>query len=247
MPNINDTYFDGHYKKIWKAIIPDELTPKEVDFIISYFNLQPGHSVLDLMCGYGRHALALASKGIHVTAIDNLPDYINELKKNVEAENLPVKAVLSDVIQYEPEENFDMVICMGNSLQFFDKNDLQKLLRKISEHLKIGGYLFINTWSILEIAVKSFKENSSTIINDLSFSASSKYLYSPSRIETEHLITAPDGTTEVKKAIDYLWSLNEIENMLNEGGIKMTEVYSVPGRKKFTIGDVRAYIIAEKI
>ena len=56
MSNINNTYFDGYYKEIWKAIIPDELTVKEVDFILPYFNLQPGSKVLDLMCGYGRHA-----------------------------------------------------------------------------------------------------------------------------------------------------------------------------------------------
>ena len=50
MPNINDTYFDGYYKEIWRSLIPDELTVKEVDFMWLYFNLQPGNKVLDLMC-----------------------------------------------------------------------------------------------------------------------------------------------------------------------------------------------------
>lgn len=245
--NINDTYFEGRYKEIWKNLIPNELTPKEVDFIIQYFNLQPGNSVLDLMCGYGRHALVLASKGINVTAVDNLPDYINELKRNAEAGNLTVKPVLGDVIQYQPGESFDLIICMGNSLQFFNKHDLMRLLKKISAHLKTGGHFFVNTWSIMEIAVKHFKESSSSTIGDFKSIAESKYFFSPSRIETEQQIIAPDGTIEVKKGIDYVWSLNEIENMLDECGIKMKEVYSVPGRKKFTLGEPRAYIIAEKI
>ena len=64
MSNINDTFFDGHYKEIWKTLIPDELTVKEVDFMVPHFGLQPGSKVLDLMCGYGRHAIALAKKGI---------------------------------------------------------------------------------------------------------------------------------------------------------------------------------------
>ena len=63
MNNINDSYFDGYYKDIWRSIIPAELTRKEVDFIVSYFKLQPGNKVLDIMCGYGRHAIALAKKG----------------------------------------------------------------------------------------------------------------------------------------------------------------------------------------
>ncbi len=62
MSNINDTYFDGHYKEIWRTIIPDELTVKETDFILNYFTLEPGSAVLDLMCGYGRHAFALQKK-----------------------------------------------------------------------------------------------------------------------------------------------------------------------------------------
>ena len=32
--------------------------------MLQYFNLQPESKVLDLMCGYGRHAIALAKKGI---------------------------------------------------------------------------------------------------------------------------------------------------------------------------------------
>jgi SAM-dependent methyltransferase len=91
MSNINDTFFDGYYKDIWKAIIPEELTNRETDFLISYFKLQTGNSVLDLMCGYGRHALALGRKGIAVTAVDNLPAYISEIELFAQKEKLPVK------------------------------------------------------------------------------------------------------------------------------------------------------------
>jgi 2-polyprenyl-3-methyl-5-hydroxy-6-metoxy-1,4-benzoquinol methylase len=246
MNNINDTYFDGHYKQIWKSIIPDELTVKETDFMTQYFKLKPESRVLDLMCGYGRHSLALAEKGIEVTAVDNLPDYINEVRNNAEAENLSVHPVLEDVILYEPEGNFDLTICMGNSLQFFDKADVMQLLKKVSNHLNPNGYFLINTWSIMEIVVKSFREKAWSMAGDLKFLVDSKFLFSPNRIETEHQIIAPDGTTEVKQSIDYIWSLNEIETMLADCGMKMTEVFSIPGRKKFTLGEPRAYIVAQK-
>jgi hypothetical protein len=39
MENINDSYFDGYYKEIWRVMIPDELTTKEVDFMLPYFSL----------------------------------------------------------------------------------------------------------------------------------------------------------------------------------------------------------------
>lgn len=246
MSNINDSYFGGFYKEIWKTIIPDELTVKEVDFMIPYFKLQPGSHVLDLMCGYGRHALALGKKGINVTAIDNLADYINEIKTSIEKEKLPVKAIQSGVLEFSTDEKFDLVTCMGNSINFFDSSDTIKLLKNINAFLQPGGNLLINSWSIAEIALKNFKEKSWSQIGDFKFLTESRFLYQPTRMETESTIIDKNGKMEVKTGIDYIYSLNEMEAMLNKAGLTLTEVYSIPGRKKFAVGEPRAYLIAEK-
>ena len=58
-----------------------------------------------------------------VTAVDNLDEYINEIKKTATSENLPVTAIKSDVIKYKADETFDLALCMGNSLCFFDRSD----------------------------------------------------------------------------------------------------------------------------
>jgi cyclopropane fatty-acyl-phospholipid synthase-like methyltransferase len=188
MANINDTYFDGAYKEVWRTIIPDELTVKEVDFMLPYFNLVAGSKVLDLMCGYGRHAIALAKKGMAVVAVDNLGDYINEINETAEKESLPLKALKADVLQYKGENDFDLALCMGNSFQFFNAEDAAQLLINTAERLKKGGQLLINSWSIAEIALKSFKEKSWSSIGELKFLSDSKYFFHPSRIETESTI-----------------------------------------------------------
>ena len=247
MNNVNDTYFDGYYKDMWKAIIPAQLTEKEVDFMIPYFHLRPGSHVLDLMCGYGRHAIALARKGIKVTAVDNLPEYVNEIKEIAGKENLSINAVQAGVLDFTSKENFDLVICMGNSINFFDAADTQKIFRNISTFLKSGGHLLINTWSIAEIAIKNFKETATSQVDGKNFTVESKFLFHPARIEAEHTITTADGEKEVKKGIDYIFSINELEWMLKEAGLLLKEVYSIPGRKEFTIGEPRAYLVAEKL
>lgn len=247
MENVNNSYFDGYYKNIWRNIVPPELTVKEADFITSFFKLQPESKVLDIMCGYGRHAIALAKKGISVTAVDNLDEYINEIQQTTINDKLPVIAVKADIINYEADGIFDLALCMGNSLCFFDKKDTIKLLKMITAHLKPGGHFFINTWMLAEIAFNKFKEKTWADIDNLKYTTESKYLLHPSRIETDHLILASDGKTETKKAVDYIYSIAETEQLLNEAGFVMKEVYSIPGRKRFTLGDPRAYIIAEKV
>lgn len=246
MSNINDTFFDGYYKDIWRTLIPDELTSKELDFIQQYFNLKPGNKVLDIMCGYGRHAIGLARKGIAVTAVDNLSDYIQEIKQVVEKENLPVNSIRSDVIEFETSEIFDLVICMGNNLNFFNAKDSLQIMKKVSGLLKSGGRFLINSWSLAEIVIKNFKEKGWSMVGDLKFLTDSKFYFHPTRIETQSTIIAPDGKTETKTAIDYIFSINEMETMLNEAGFVIKEMFSIPGKKKFTLGEPRIYIVAEK-
>jgi cyclopropane fatty-acyl-phospholipid synthase-like methyltransferase len=246
MSNINDTYFDGHYKEIWKTIIPAELTGKEIDFMLPYFQLKEGSKVLDLMCGYGRHSIALAQKGILVTAVDNLGDYTEEIKATVEKEKLPVQVITSDVLKYHSEETYDLAICMGNSLNFFNAADTTKLLKNVAAQLKPGGSLLINSWSIAEIAFKNFTAKSWSTIGEYKFLTDTTVLFHPTRMETESIIMSADGSTETKLAIDYIFSINEMEAMLNVSGFTLKEVYSIPGRKKFSVGEPRAYLVAEK-
>ena len=100
---------------------------------------------------------------------------------------------------------------------------------------------------IAEIAIKQFKEKSWEYIGDLKCLYDNKYLFSPSRIETESMFIASSGKTEIKKAIDYIYSLNETENMLKQSGFAIRDIWSIPGKKKFTLGEPRIYIVAEKI
>lgn len=244
--NINSSFFDGYYKNIWRNIFPEKTTIAEADWIVNEGQLNDTSLVLDLMCGYGRHSIELARRGMHVTAVDNLPDYINEIKEKVTADNLSVDAICADVMQVQLIQKFDAVICMGNSLQFFNQHDLLQLLSNISDHLKPGGKFFINTWSIAEIAFKNFKENSWSKIGDLLMLNSCKILFHPTRMEANTIMIDKEGNREEKDGIDYIYSINELEAILNEAGLQLKYMYSIPGKKLFTVGEPRAYIVAEK-
>lgn len=245
--NVNNFFFDGYYKEIWRHVFPEKTTLAEIDFIMNDFKLNPGNSVLDVMCGYGRHTLELARRGIKVTAIDNLPDYINEIKEKATNENLPVECICTDVLEMQIDKQYDAVLCMGNSLQFFNEKDISRLLSNISEHLKPAGKLLINTWSIAEIAMKNFKDKSWSRFDELLFLTESKLLFHPTRIEISSIIIADSGDREEKTGVDFIYSISELETLLNKTGFELKEIYSIPGKKQFTVGEPRAYIVAEKL
>jgi SAM-dependent methyltransferase len=246
MANINDSFFDGFYKDIWKAIIPHELTVKEVDFMVQHFSLGPGSKVLDLMCGYGRHAIALAERGIHVTAIDNLESYTKELEKIGKERSLPMKVICDDICNYQSYELYDLVICMGNSLNFFEEDNILSIFKQVSVNLKPEGFFLINSWSISEIAIPNFKEKTWGYINELKVLTDSKFLFHPTRIESETFMINNEGQIEKRNSIDYIYSIPEIKRFMSHVAIEMTACFSIPPKKNFSLGDQRIYILGKR-
>jgi 2-polyprenyl-3-methyl-5-hydroxy-6-metoxy-1,4-benzoquinol methylase len=245
--NINSSFFDGYYKDIWREIFPEKTTLAEVDWIISEGNLQKADHVLDIMCGHGRHTLEMAKRGLKVTAVDNLPDYIDEIKKTTKTNHLDIDAYCTDVLEIQIDQKYDAILCMGNSIQFFNEEELLRLLSVLSEHLNPGRKFFINTWSLAEIAIKNFKENAWSRVGEMMLLSECKFLFHPTRMEMNTTMISKDGKREEKKGVDYIYSINEMESLLNKTGFRLKEIYSIPGKKLFTVGEPRAYIVAEKI
>ncbi|MDP9229391.1 MAG: class I SAM-dependent methyltransferase [Bacteroidota bacterium] len=244
--NVNNSFFKSIYKEIWKNIIPEKLTIAEVAFIQEAANLQQGNHVLDIMCGYGRHAIELARKGYQVTAIDSLREYIDEIKDISLSENLKIETIQDDVLNIKLEKKYDLAICMGNSLCFFDYDDTIELLQNLSFQLKKNGIFIFNSWAIAEIAIPLFKEKTWGYSGEVKMLSDNKYLFNPTRIETKSIFIAPDNSIETRNAIDYIYSYAEMESMLNKTNFVIKEAYSIPGKKKYAFGDQRLYVVAEK-
>jgi cyclopropane fatty-acyl-phospholipid synthase-like methyltransferase len=246
MANINDSYFDGYYKDIWREVNPPELTRIEVEFMIKNFGLQKDSTVLDMMCGYGRHALALAREGVAVTAVDNLKEYTDEILATATAENLPVTTIRESIFNFRPQQQYDLAICMGNSLNFFPEEELLVILKTVTDSLKQGGSLLIHSYSLAETVIKQFTPRTWTDIGELRILSKSRYLFFPTRLDTETMIITRKGEIEMKQAIDYIFSVSEMTKILASAGLELQDIYTVPGRKKFAVGDPYAYMVATK-
>jgi len=242
-PNINDKFFDSTYKHAWKKTIPPALTLAEVDFIIDVAGLSPGAHVLDLMCGYGRHALELGKRGIKVTAVDNLQDYVSEVNAKAAEENLPVKAICSNALDFEFNDMYDAVICMGNSFAFFNQDDSVSLLKKIEAHLQNRGFFIVNSWMVAEIILKHFQGQTWHYAGDYKCVLEYRYLINPSRIESKQTIISPDGTIEMLNGIDYVFTFDQLESMFAQAGLTTIKIYSTPRKKEFVLGDLSSYIV----
>lgn len=240
----NRIFFDGIYQEVWRSMIPAALTEAEAEFIIQHGTLTKGSRVLDLMCGYGRHALALAGRGCRVHAIDSSDAYIQELKTG--AQDLPIEAQVADVSNLVLKPGYDAAICMGNSFSFLSRESLVRLFASVQQVLAPGGVFIINTWMIAEIVFRHFKEREWHQVGPFKYLVESSYHTAPSRICAEHTIISADGKMECLQATDFIFSLAEVEAMLTQCGFGNMQVFATPRNKPFQLGDNKAYILARK-
>jgi cyclopropane fatty-acyl-phospholipid synthase-like methyltransferase len=244
--NINDAFFRGRYKEVWRQIIPAGLTEAETDFIVELAALKPGAKLLDIMSGYGRHSLELAKRGYDVTSLDIEADYISEINTKAKEARLSIHTIEGSVLKNLPDGKFDAVICMGNSFAFFPEEDVKTLLARLASILNPGGALIINTWMIAEIAIRHFRDKEWHEMNGYHYLISNQYHADPSRIESTHIILDNEGNKEEIRGIDYIFTLRELRTMLEAEGFSAPVVYSTPRKRPFQLGDGKAYIVAKR-
>jgi len=142
--------FDNFYGEDYLKIYGEDLerrTQAEVEFIDSTLNLKPGAKVLDLFCGYGRHAILLGKLNYQVVGVET-SQYLLEvgLKKIEEAklkDNISFLKLNPADINFFNE--FDAVINMYTSFGFYESDEQNfNLIEKSYNMLKPGGKFLLD-------------------------------------------------------------------------------------------------------
>src|SRR4030081_2045285 len=87
-------------------------TEQEVAFLVDALGLEAGERVLDVGCGPGGHALALARRGIEVVGVDLSEDFVALARQAGAKEELPARFEILDVRDLAYDGQFDAAVCL---------------------------------------------------------------------------------------------------------------------------------------
>lgn len=138
------------YKYGWTLDIKNqswvEDTENQVAFIIKTLQLTGQERILDLACGFGRHALSFARKGYSVVGVDITAEYIDDAKKTAQAESLNIDFINADIRDIRFRSEFDVVLNLADGAIGYLENDVENLqiFDVISNALKSGGKHFMD-------------------------------------------------------------------------------------------------------
>ena len=140
----------GDYLKIRDTKEEWNSAKAEVDFIIKTSEKERG-AVLDVQCGFGRHADAFSKKGFDVVGIDISEKFLNLAKEKTSKE---IKYIKKDVLHPFDLEKFDLIVNLFTSFGYFSDAQNKKMLENIYESLKDDGVF------VLEVPNLMFFKNS---------------------------------------------------------------------------------------
>lgn len=139
---------DGFWARIYPVLFtPESFTRAEVeaDALLALTGVTSGRA-LDLCCGPGRHAVALASRGLAVTGVD-LSDYLlGRAKRRADEAGVGVEWVAQDMRSFVRPGAYDLVLNLFTSFGYFaTEADDMRALKNMVESLADGGTIVIDT------------------------------------------------------------------------------------------------------
>jgi SAM-dependent methyltransferase len=113
-------------------------------FVANCAPLPDFRKVLDVCCGMGRHARALAGLGYSVIGVDRDPDVISQARKLGGGPEY----LVADIRDYAPEPGaFDVAIVMSQSFGYFDADINRDVLSRLATGVREGGCVILDLWN----------------------------------------------------------------------------------------------------
>jgi cyclopropane fatty-acyl-phospholipid synthase-like methyltransferase len=243
--NWYEDFFQGINCELWEKAVSADWTNQEVNFLIDELKIRQGQHVLDIPCGFGRHAIELSKRGFNVTGVDISQTFINKLNEKIKAEKLSVTAIQGDILTLQLKQKYAGAICMGNSFGYFNIEKMKLFVEKVSSCLEPGSKFIINSGMLAESILPNFSKSKSFVIGDITMDITNAYNVDESFMISDILYTK-DSKKETHSFKHYVFTLGEIQRLLKMYGLDIIHTYNSPGKAEFKLGDQQIYIVAEK-
>ena len=216
---------EGHVAA--KKMSLDERTAREVHGVVRLLSLKTEQSILDVPCGYGRHAIALAGGGYGVVGVDLNEQHLRMARSNAAADGVEVEFVKNDMLTLNMPRKFDAVINMFYSFGFFDTDEENMtVLRNFRRALKPGGQFLMHTdVNVPRVVNGQYKTSESRSLR----SGGTLYIREQYNRMTRRIDGAwafeRNGTTEEKLYSVRVYEVEEFIAMCSEAGFKSSRAY----------------------
>jgi SAM-dependent methyltransferase len=128
-------------------IVFDGDVENEIDFVVALYRRHTGaalRSALELACGPGYHARALASRGVRAVGLDLSREMIALAREKAAADGLDVDWLVGDMREFGLGAPVDMAICTLDGIDcLLTDDEIVRHFRAVAANLAPGGLYMI--------------------------------------------------------------------------------------------------------
>jgi len=242
--HLNDNIYGGSYDKAHQE--------KIIEFITKKAPNKKFHKLLDVGCGPGLYTGEFYKHGYDVTGIDLSQNSIEYAKNNAVEENLDIDYSCNDILEFQTDKKFNIILMIYDILCNFNYEERQALLNKILNILDTDG-LFI-----FEVPTK-FKFNSILDFNHWNYFPEDNeymredflYLFSMKKYDDDLLLNYSTYIFSDEEHITvYDWiqhfTVEKIKMELNQAGFTILDIYGDASGKIYEEEGHRMAIFCQK-
>lgn len=230
----HETAFGPLTAAFWNAMADPETTEREADFITSRLDAATGSRLLDLACGDGRHAHALARRGFDVVGLDSSAAMLALAREGATAARF-VKADVRELGRWGP---FDGAILWGNGFGYLAHTETLDLIGELAAALRPGAVFLMDYPAAADCLLPAFSPETRVETHGFLFEARRRY--DPSEGATHALYRTTRGQeTEAFVARQFNYGCGELARMFDGAGFALEGLWSGVDGAPVRLGDRR--------
>lgn len=175
-----------------------------------------GTEGIDLCCGSGKIAIALAKAGKKITGADLSAEMLNQAAANARREGVRPLFVQADAVTFRPSKTVDFATCVCDGVNYVKPSDLARFFANTASYLKKGGKFVFDVSS--EYKIKKIIGNNVFFedYDDLTYLWTNSRIAGGVKMELTFFIRDKDGKyiKQTEEHTQYAHSRSDIEKAL---------------------------------
>jgi ubiquinone/menaquinone biosynthesis C-methylase UbiE len=239
-----DEFFSSFYLRAYSGIGQDDAEPQALAAARLAGCPEDGE-LLDVPCGFGRHAVPLARAGFRITGIDRSESLLAEARRRAGGERWP-KLVRADYRELPfRDASFDAALNLFTSLGYLGDEEDTKALAEIGRVLRAGGRLVIETMH-RDLLVRKFQEHDWRLLGEGLLLLEQRTFDAASGVaQTTQTLVDKSGDRDSRSYSVRVYTATELLAMLARAGFADARCYGDLEGAPFTTG-ARLVIVATR-
>lgn len=243
--HFEDVFDAGEYLYFYEDTLREEDTAHQIEVIERELRPAPGARIVDVGCGHGRHANALARRGYRVIGVDLVMGFLDVARAAARAEGLTVEYAHGDARGLGVAGAFDHALSLFDAFGFLDDAGNEEHLHAVAEALVPGGTLLLDVrnrdWIVRNIQpVTVLDKGDDLMIDRHAFDTASGRL-------VDRRTTVRGGRARTFTFSIRLFTLGEITLMLRNVGLQVERAWGGWDGAPVSMARNRLLVLARKV